>query len=59
MRDLELTIKPMLPSAVISNFVEEIPDSNYEIYLRDLVNGSAYFLDKGKSISGSPSEEVG
>lgn len=59
-RDLELTIKPMLPSAVISNFVEEIPDSNYEIYLRELVNSSAYFLDKGKSIySGSPSEEVG
>lgn len=59
-RDLELTIKPMLPSAVISNFVEEIPDSNYEIYLRELVNSSAYFLDKGKSIySGSSSEEVG
>ena len=60
MRDLELTIKPMPPSAVVSNFVEGIPDSNYEIYLRELVNSSAYFLDKGKSIySGPPSEEAG
>lgn len=59
-RDLELTIKPMPPSAVVSNFVEGIPDSNYEIYLRELVNSSAYFLDKGKSIySGPPSEEAG
>ena len=56
MRDLELTIKPMPPSAVVSNFVEGIPYSNYEIYLRELVNSSAYFLDKGKSIySGPPS----
>ncbi len=60
MSDSELTVRPMPPSAVISNFVEGFPDSNYEIYLRELVNSSAYFLDKGKSIySGPPSEESG
>lgn len=41
--DPELTIKPMPPSAVISNFVEGISDCNYEIYLRELINNSTYF----------------
>lgn len=60
MRDLELMIRPMPPSAVVSNFVEGVPHSNYEIYLRELVNSSTYFLDRGKSIySGPPSEEAG
>ena len=60
MRDLELMIRSMPPSAVVSNFVEGVPYSNYEIYLRELVNSSTYFLDKGKSIySGPPSEEAG
>lgn len=58
--DPELTIKPMPPSAVISNFVEGIPDCNYEIYLRELINNSTYFRDKGKSAySEPPSEEAG
>lgn len=56
----ELTIKPMPPSAVISNFVEGISDCNYEIYLRELINNSTYFRDKGKSAySEPPSEEAG
>lgn len=60
MRDLELMIRPMPPSAVVSNFVERVPYSNYEICLRELVNSSTYFLDKGKSIyGGPPSEEAG
>lgn len=58
--DPELTIKPMPLSAVISNFVEGIPDCNYEIYLRELINNSTYFRDKGKSAySEPPSEEAG
>lgn len=58
--DPELTIKPMPPSAVISNFVDGTQDSNYEIYLRELINSSTYFLDKGKSAySGPTSEESG
>ena len=58
--DPELTIKPMPPSAVISNFVEGISDCNYEIYLRELINNSTYFRDKGKSAySEPPSEEAG
>lgn len=58
--DPELTIKPMPPSAVISNFVEGISDCNYEIYLRELINNSTYFRAKGKSAySEPPSEEAG
>lgn len=59
-RDPELAIKPMPPSAVINNFVDGAKDSNYEIYLRELINSSTYFLDKGKSTySGPTSEEAG
>lgn len=55
-----LMIKPMPPSAIINNFVEGVSDSNYEIYLRELINSSTYFLDKGKSAySGPLSEEAG
>ena len=60
MCDSELTIKPMPPSAIIKNFVEGVPNCNYEIYLRELINNSTYFRDKGKSAySEPPSEEAG
>lgn len=56
----QLMIKPMPPSAVISGFVKGVPDCNYELYLRELVNSSAHFLDKGKSTYREPpSEEDG
>ena len=60
MCEFKLAINPMPSSAVISNFVEEVTDSNYEIYLRELINSSTYFLDKGKSTYSEPlSEEAG
>ena len=60
MCDSELMIKPMPPSAIINNFVEGVSDCNHEIYLRELINSSTYFLDKGRSIySEPPSEEAG
>lgn len=57
MRNPRLMIEPMPPSAVINGFVKGAPDSNYEIYLRELINSSTYFLDKGKSTYGQPSSE--
>lgn len=57
MRNPGLMIKPMPPSAVINGFVKGVPDSNYEIYLRELINSSAYFLDKGKSAYSEPPSE--
>lgn len=60
MSDPQLMIRPMPPSAVISGFVKGVQDCNYEIYLRELVNSSAHFLDKGKSTYREPpSEEDG
>ncbi len=60
MCDSELMITPMPPSAIIKNFVEGVPNCNYEIYLRELINNSTYFRDKGKSeYSEPPSEEAG
>lgn len=60
MYDLELKIKSMPPSAVINNFVKGITNSNYEIYLRELINNSSFFLTIGKSKYVAPlSEEAG
>lgn len=60
MNDPELMIRHMPPSAVIKNFVEGAPSCNYEIYLRELINSSTYFLNKGQSRYRKPlSEEAG
>lgn len=57
LRNCHLMIRPMPPSAVISKFVNGVPDCNYEIYLRELVNSSGYFLEKGKSTYREPPSE--
>ena len=44
--DNTLTVK-LLPAALIcKNFIDGMDNCNYEIYLREVVNASAYFRDK-------------
>ena len=51
----------VMPAATIINrFVIGIENSNYEVYLLELINSSAFFLNKGKGHYKSPiSEENG
>lgn len=52
-----LCIKRMPSSVIISNFVAGFQDSNYEIFLRELLNSSTYFLNRGKSPFCEPNSE--
>ena len=57
--DNTLTVK-LLPAALIcKNFIDGMDNCNYEIYLREVVNASAYFSDKanGKEYT-APLEET-
>ena len=50
-----LKIRRMPSSVVIKNFVSGIRDSDYEIFLRELLNSSTCFLEKvGRQILFSP-----
>ena len=57
MNDPELMIRPMPPSAIIKDFVEGASSCYYELYLRELINSSTYFLNKGRSRYRKPLSE--
>lgn len=53
----ELMLRRMPSSVIIANFVCGIDDCNYELFLRELLNGCKYFLDRGGSIYEAPESE--
>lgn len=57
--DETLTAK-LLPAALIcKGFINGMPDCDYEIYLREAVNASAYFMKKSKGVKyTAPIEEA-
>lgn len=59
--DHGLRIKRMPPSVVIKGFVEGEPDSDYEVFMRELLNASGRFQEKsrGERYEAPASEEAG
>lgn len=57
MNDFGLSIKRMPSSAIIKGFVKGAQNSNYEIYLLELLNNSDFFSNLGKSLFHAPASE--
>ena len=56
MEDKTLTARLLTSSLIINNFVQGEPDCNYEKYMLEFVNESAYFLTKSNGIRYTPPE---
>lgn len=57
MDDPQLRIRLMHSAAIVSDFVAGIQGCNYEFYLRELLNNSSYFVERGGSLFSAPESE--